>query len=144
MIWLANIFAEGAGFLLAGAVLCYLLVWWRQTNAKKTEILQSKSLLDNARRDAEAIIRDARLLANEEALKLREQTEQSFTTRRQERAEFERRLSDREALINTQLEGVVQVEKSLREQKEAIKKKSEILEAQQQELDQLTRQRREQ
>jgi ribonuclease Y len=144
MIWLANMFAEGAGLFLAGAVLCYVLVWWRQTNAKKSEILHSQSLLDNARRDADTIIRDARLLANEEALKLREQTEQSFTSRRQERAEFERRLSDREALINTQLEGVVQVEKSLREQKEVLKKKSEILETQQQELDQLTKLRREQ
>jgi ribonuclease Y len=144
MIWLANIFVSGAGWFIAGAVLCYILVWWRQTNAKKSEILQSQSVLENARRDAETIIRDARLLANEEALKLREQTEQSFTARRQERAEFERRLSDREALINTQLEGVVQVERGLREQKESLKKKSELLETQQQELDQLTKLRREQ
>ncbi|MDB6016228.1 MAG: rny [Pedosphaera sp.] len=144
MILLANILAEGAGLFVAGGVLSFLLVWWKQTSARKAEVLNGRSLLENARRDAEAIVRDARLAANDEAAKIREQTEQSFTARRQERAELERRLSEREGLINTQLEGVVQVEKGLREQKEALKRKSEILEAQQQELDQLTRLRREQ
>jgi ribonuclease Y len=144
MILLANTFVQSAGIFLAGAVVCYLFLWWRQKSAKNAEASQVRSILDTARRDADALVRDARLASNEEALKLREQTEQSFATRRQERAELERRLSDREALINTQLEGVVQVERGLREQKDALKKKSEILESQQQELDELTRQRREQ
>ncbi len=144
MILLANIIMQSAGYFLAGAVLCYLLIWWRQTSAKKAEAIQAQTILENARRDAEALVREARLAANEEALKIREQTEQSFVARRQERAELERRLSEREALINTQLEGVLQVERGLREQKDALKKKSEILETQQQELDRLTELRREQ
>jgi len=144
MILLANSFVQSAGIFIAGAVVCYLFLWWRQKSAKNAEASQAQSILDTARRDAEALVRDARLAANEEAFKLREQTEQSFAARRQDRAELERRLSEREALINTQLEGVVQVERGLREQKDALKKKSEILESQQQELDELTRQRREQ
>ncbi len=144
MILLANIIMQSAGYFLAGAVLCYLLIWWRQASAKKAEAIQAQTILENARRDAEALVREARLAANEEALKIREQTEQSFVARRQERAELERRLSERETLINTQLEGVLQVERGLREQKDALKKKSEILETQQQELDRLTELRREQ
>jgi ribonucrease Y len=143
MILVANIYAEGAS-LIVGAALCYLLLWLRDRNARKLQALQIQTLLDNARRDAEALLRDARLAANEEALKLREQTEQSFTARRQERAELERRLSERETLINTQLEGVVQAEKSLREQKESLKRKAELIETQQQDLEKLIKLRREQ
>ncbi len=137
MILLANTFVEGAGYLLAGAVLCFLFLRWKESSSKK-------AAAENTRREAESIIREAKLAANEEALKIREQTEKSFATRQQERSEQERRLSERELLINTQLEGVVQAEKALREQKEALKKKSEVLEAQQQELEHLSKQRREQ
>jgi ribonuclease Y len=143
MILLANIFAEGA-FFLTGVALCYLLLWWKDRNLKKLQGIEAQSLLEKARRDAENIVRDGRLAANEEALKIREQTDQSFSTRRQERAELERRLSERESMINIQLEGVLQVEKSLRDQKEALKKKADLLEAQQQELQKLTQLRREQ
>ena len=143
MILLANIFAEGAYFL-TGVALCFLFLWWKDRNLKKLQGVEANSLLENARRDAESIIRDGRLAANEEALKIREQTEQSFTARRQERAELERRLSEREVMINTQLEGVLQVEKSLRDQKETLKKKADLLEGQQQELQKLTQLRREQ
>ena len=103
---------EGAGFFLAGVALCYGFLWWKEQNAKKLQSLEAQSILEKSRRDADALIRDARLIANEEALKIREQTEQSFSARRQERAELERRLSERETLINTQLEKVMQVEKT--------------------------------
>src|SRR5947209_4339295 len=125
MILLANIAVEGAGFLLAGAVLCYGFLWWKDRNAKKIQTIEAQSILEKSRRDAETVVRDARLAANEEALKIREATEQSFAARRQERAELERRLGERETLINTQLEKLVQVEKSLQEQKAALQLQGE-------------------
>lgn len=144
MIFLANIAVEGAGFVLAGAVVCYGFLWWKDRNAKKLQSIEAQSILEKAQRDAETIIRDARLAANEEALKLREQTEQSFAARRQERAELEQRLSERETLINTQLEKLMQVEKTLQEQKTALRQQGEALESRQAELDRLSRTRREQ
>lgn len=144
MIFLANTFGADAGFFAAGAIVCLALVWWQRITVRKAEAGQAQTLLDNARRDAEAVVRDARLAANEETLKTREQMEQTIAARRQERIELERRLAERETLINSQLEGVLQAEKSLREQKDALKKKSDILESQQQELDQLSKLRREQ
>jgi ribonuclease Y len=144
MMLLANTLVTDAAFFAAGAVVCSGVIWWRRTIARKAGLQQAESVLETARRNAEAVVRDARLAANEEALKLRQETEQSFAARRQERTEIERRLTEREVLINSQLEGVLQAEKSLREQKDSLKKKSDILEGQQQELDQLTRQRREQ
>ncbi len=54
-------------------------------------------------------MRDARLAANEEALKLRSETEQ--------------RLNEREALVNRQLENLVREEKRLRGQREELEGK---------------------
>lgn len=142
MICLANIYIEGAGFMLAGALACYVWLWRKDHNLQKSQSLAAQSALEKSKHDAEAIIRDARLAANEEALKIREQTEQSFAARRQERAELEQRLGERESLINAQLERIVQVEKGLQDQKNQLQKQAETLVTQQQELERLTRQRR--
>ena len=144
MILLAYIVVDDAGFILVGVALCYGFLWWKDRTARSLQSMAAESILEKSQRDAETIVRDARLTANEEALKLREQTEQSFTARRQERAEFERRLSDRETLINTQLEKFVQVEKSLQEQKAQLQTETQSLAAQQTQLNRLTQQRREQ
>src|SRR5881296_3848122 len=130
---------EGAGLMAAGAGLCLLLVWWKDRNLKRTRTLEAESLLGKARNEAEIIVRDARLAANEEALKLREQVEQSFAARRAERAELERRLSEREALINSQLHRIVEGEKNLQEQKAALRERATAVESQQRQLADLTR-----
>jgi ribonuclease Y len=143
MILLANILTDGALFI-GGATVCYLLLWWKDRNIRKAQSVEVQSVVEKAQRDAEGIIRDARLVANEEALKVREQTEQSFAARRQERIALEERLAERESLINKQLEGVLQVEKGLRQQKESLQQNAETLESQRQELNKLTKQLREQ
>src|SRR5438105_2695825 len=105
-----NIF-QGALLLVAGAVLCYLLLWWRDHNLKKAKNLEAETFLNQARNEAEMIARNVRLAANEEALKLREEVERSFAARRAERAELERRLGERESLINSQLQRIAETEK---------------------------------
>jgi ribonuclease Y len=66
-------------------------------------------LLESAKREAEVVVREARLAANEEALKLR--------------AETEKRLNEREALVNRQLENLVREEKSVRGQRKELEDK---------------------
>jgi ribonuclease Y len=141
---LANIVVEGAIFLFVGAALGCLLMWWKFHIHQKSQALDTQLALDKAKQEAENIIRDARLTANEEVLKLRDKTEQSFAARRQERAELEKRLGERESLINTQLEKVVHVENSQREQKDALKKQEDAISARQDELKRLTQERRDQ
>jgi ribonucrease Y len=104
-----------------GAVFCYLLLWWKDHNFKQAKLLEADALVTKAQADAEMLVRDARLAANEEALKLRAEVEQSFAARRAERAELESRLAEREALINSQLERLVEAEKTLKEQKEGVR-----------------------
>src|SRR3989442_5815904 len=137
MSFLSNIFAD-AVLLVAGAALCYVLLWWKDRDLKKIRRLEAQARLDQARSEAEMIVRDARLSANQEALKLREQVEQSFAARRAERAELERRLSERETLINSQLQRIVEGEKNLQEQKAALRERATAVESQQRQLADLT------
>jgi len=143
MILLANIF-EGAAFFAAGAVICFALLWWRERNLQKAKLLETQALLDKARNEAEIIKRDASAAANQEALKLREQIEESFAARRAERAESERRLAEREALINSQLQQMMEAEKALKEEKQTHEAQVAAVEAGKREVAELKSQAREQ
>src|SRR3954469_8567796 len=98
---------QGAVLLAAGALLFFLLSKWKERGLNKARVVEADATLTKARSEAELIIRDARLAANEESRKLREEIEASFASRRQERNELERRLAERETLINSQLQRVV-------------------------------------
>lgn len=130
--------------MVVGAVLCYLLLWWRDRSSKRIRALEAEALVAKARNEAEMLARDARLAANQEALKLREEIEQSFAARRTERAELEKRLGEREALINSQLERVVESERNLQEQKAGLQRQREALKDQEQAVLELNHQALEQ
>lgn len=104
-----------------GAVACYLLLWWRDRSLKRVRILETEAILSKAGREAEVILRDARLLASQESIQLRQHIEESFAARRLERAELEKRLGEREGLINSQLQRIVEAEKALLLQKDEVK-----------------------
>src|ERR1700744_5136808 len=134
MILLANIAVERAGFVLLGLALGCAFFWWRDYAAKQHQAIEAESILEKSKREADATIRDARLAANDEAAKIREQTEQSFAARRLERAELERRLAERETLLNAQLDKLMQSEKNLDRQKAEVQEQSEALTAEQKDL----------
>src|ERR1051325_530911 len=137
-----NILA-GAILLAAGAILSYLGLWLKGRGLRKARDLEAEAILTKARSEAELIIRDARLAASEDARKLREETEAAFASRRAERAELEKRLSERETLINSQLERIVESEKNLNEQKLAFRQRTDAVEKVERSLDDLIRQTRE-
>jgi len=132
MIWLANICAEGAVrvYLRLGVVLCYVPLWFKERQAGPGgNPMESGTnyVLDKAKRDADAIIRDARLIANEESLKIRDQNEQYLPARRRKRGESERRFERAGNLDQCPAGEGREVENSMREQKEAMQKKAEAL-----------------
>ncbi len=127
-----------------GALLCYAVLWWRERNLRRLKTLEAETLISNAKNQAEIIVRDAQLTANEEALKLRQQVEESFAARRTERAELEKRLAERETLLNSQLERVVESEKSNVEQKDILRQRKLDLEKREAELATVLNQGREQ
>src|SRR5436309_1087145 len=107
MSLLDNPYVSGATVFVAGALLGYWLLRWKERTVRGALAIKEQAILDSAQRQAENIGREAHLQANEEALKVREQTEQSFVTRRNAITEAEKRLVEREALINRQLESMV-------------------------------------
>src|SRR5882672_2365545 len=123
-----NILIGAAGFALgAGAV--FLLLVWRGKRAAAAHQQQADGILANARRDAEEITSRAKLAANEDALQLRKGIEDSLAIQRTQQVEHERRLAERETLINSQLERVMRAEKALDERDEALKKQVAAAEA---------------
>jgi ribonuclease Y len=143
MIWLDRTFWEGAALLASGLGGGYWLFRWREHKVKLATRLETEANLEHARREAEAITREARLAATEEALKLREQSEKAFAGRLREAAELEQRLSQRESLINGQLEGIVQQEKALSLQKQELRKSETALQVERESLARLGAARRE-
>ena len=142
MIFSVTHFIIGAAIFFIGVALGYWLLRWKERNLRATQSLREKNLLENARREAEAVIREARLAATEESLKLREQTGQLFTARRKDIDTAEQRLNEREVLVNHQLETFLQQEKILAAQKEEYKAKEQSLEKIREELFAATEKRR--
>ena len=109
-----NIWESASGFAF-GAAIVLIVLWWRNRNTAIAQRRQAEELLAASRREAGELLAQARLTANEDALKLRRETEESFTEQRKEQAERERRLMEREGLLNSQLERVMKSERLLDE-----------------------------
>jgi len=130
---------EHTGLVVSGVVLCYVVLQWKKRQARHAEASENEKLLEQARQQAESILRDARLTASEEALKQRAGIEQALAARRAEHLELERRLAEREGLINSQLERVVEAEKQLNQEKEALRQRAEALELREHEVGEMRR-----
>ena len=102
MILLANSYLAGGIGFAVGALLVFFFLRWREQTLRNAEAREAQSIVESARREADSLLRESKLQANEEALKLRQDTEQSFSTRHKQVTEAEARLSEREQLINRQ------------------------------------------
>src|SRR5512133_2317525 len=131
-----------AGLVVSGGLLTYAFLQWRSRRARSNDALQAQTLVEQARRDCEVLRRDARLKASEEALKQHAQTEQAIAVRRAERIELERRLAEREGLINSQLERMIEAEKNLAQDKAALRQRKDVLDNWERELAVLDQQKR--
>lgn len=137
-----NILEIASGFAFGVAVV-FIVLWWRNKKAGTAKRKKAEAILATSRREAEEIIAKSRLTANEEVLKLRRETEESFTQQRKEQTDRERRLIEREGLLNAQLERVMRSERTLDQREEQLRKQNEDVNVKQRELTELTQQRRE-
>jgi ribonucrease Y len=126
------------GSIILGYVLRLLLDRSLRSGSKQ----QRKDTLEKTRLEAEALTRDARLAANEEALKMRAEIEQLAAARQKEITVTEQRLTTREELVNRQLENLVGEEKGLRVDREGLLTKTAEVEALRKLAEQLVAQRR--
>ena len=131
------------GFLL-GIGIGFLIWRWRCLAREKACASQQAERLEEAQRQSETLIREARLAAQEEAIRLRQEAEDALATRRQECDGWQQRLAEREQLVNQQLAGLVERERSLREHQREVEERQAKLKAQQSELNGLLVEQREQ
>jgi ribonuclease Y len=143
MSLLENPVVLGSACFVAGLAFGYWLWRWKERNLRAAFTLQEQAALEDARRQAEVITREARVQANEEALKIRQTAEGAYAAHKQQLTETERRLNERESLINRQLQSLVEEERRLREQQEACQRKTDEVEQQRQELARTVHRRRE-
>lgn len=141
MILLANSYLTGGVGFLVGALLVFIFLRWKEQTLRRASDLEKQSVLDRAKREAESLLREARLQGNEEALKLRQETELSFSSRLKQITDAESRLAEREQLVTRQLENIVTQEATLRTQTEELQKQNASLAAQKQDLEALGKQR---
>ncbi len=142
MSLLENPAVFGVACFVAGSATGYWLWRWKGRNILATLHLKEQTTLEDARRQAEAITRETRLNANEEALKIRQAAESSYAAKKQEIGDSEKRLVERESLINRQLQSVVEEEKRLREQQDVCRQKSYDTDRQREELAETIQKRR--
>lgn len=141
-IFLQSAYMEAVAACFIGAIFGYFLATWKERSQRSALEREGKSVLENANREAEKIVRDARLTANEEALKLRCEAEKFYADQREQINASEKRLSDKEIIINKQLENLVNEETKLREKEEEYQKNLAALETYKQELTELRKQQR--
>ncbi|MEO6034249.1 MAG: Rnase Y domain-containing protein, partial [Verrucomicrobiota bacterium] len=137
-----NSFIAGAAIFTVGAGLGYLLLRWKERNLRASQAARECSFQDNSRREAETFLRESRLAANEEALKMRAQAEQLLATHRSEITLAEQRLNEREILVNHQLEKLIQEEKLCQQRAELLQAKERKAQDLEAELVVLSQQRR--
>lgn len=136
------LWGAGVGFVasLAGS----WIFQFRRRQNKAARQAEAQDVVAEARREAESLLREARLNANEEALKIRDQTEKSFATKREELSALDRRLAEREGVISHQLDGLMKEEEKLRERSADLQVRAERLEQQRREVEELLVRRRQQ
>jgi ribonucrease Y len=137
----SNIYA-GVVIFMIGTLFGVMLQLWREKSLRAGLENEKGQVLESARRQAESITRDARLAANEEALKIRAESEQLGAARNKEIASNEQRLAKREELVNGQLERLVKEETVVRGDREALARKSGEIEDLRQQATRLVEQRR--
>lgn len=128
--------------LLLGGGLGAGLYYLYQVYSRKTAASQAAQLLEDARKKADEIIREASLKAREEAARLREELERDFKERRLEIQRLEERIIKREEDLDERARVIdrskAEVEK-MRQEAEQLKKEAEqIYEQQRQELERIS------
>jgi ribonuclease Y len=135
MTIIATSYTEGFVVLALGLVSGYGLWAWKFRQMRNALALEQKSILENARREADSLAREARLAAEENALALKKEAEQVAGRRLQEIKDLEHRLEQREGLFNRQLEGLMQQEKLCQERQRSQQEKEDALAIARQEID---------
>ena len=109
----------------------------RQAQAKATAEETARRVLEDAAREADSLRKTAVLSGKEELIKLREDWEQEARKRREEIEAEERRVQERDTLLNRKYDLLEQREKDASNRAADVGRRQEALQSREQELDRL-------
>ena len=117
----------GAGALIAGAVVGYLM---RKASAEAklgSAEMQAKRMLDDAMKNAESVRKESVLSAKEEIFQMKKEADFDIKERRKEVSRLERRIAQKEETLDAKLEGIEKKEAGLAEKfQEAEQLKTQV------------------
>ena len=121
-------------FCFIGIAAGMLLNNWIQKMQKDSANKAADKIRQDAQREAEHILRDARVSAKGETLKMREDCEQEIKERRREQTNNEKRLAQREELLDRRADSMDAKSKNIEKQEKEIETLRERLGNREQEL----------
>ena len=123
---------------VVGGGLAYAFSLSRERAIRAEFATKERDLQENLRRDTEAAQLSAKVAAQEQIIRDRTELERSLAGQRAAIADDERRLADRESVINRQLDRFAQQEQDLRQRAELLESARTGLEAERSELRRLS------
>lgn len=126
---------------LIGVVLGYIARYVRANMKETTASINAKNMLEHARRDAEVILKDAKLQAKEEALSIRTTFEEESKQRRKDLLAAEERLSQREANLERKITTLDRKEQTFESKVEDLERQKAILVEKDASINRMTRER---
>jgi len=125
----------GSGVLfLIGSFCGYLLFRWKEKHLKEAIDLREKTILENAGRQAESILREARLKTSEDNLVLREEAEKVSRERTREIQSIEQKLQNRQLKLSTHESQLSDRERDFQEKNEQCEKTLHELESERRQI----------
>ena len=121
-------------------VMIVALVWIRKDQKRQIRrALKSteSSLKEHSRREAEVLTRSARMLTREETNRLRDEIENAIGAESDEIRQREKRLEERESLLDRQLQSLLENEKQLNQRQAALRQLESDLAEKQETAEQL-------
>jgi ribonuclease Y len=125
----------GAVALLLGAALGWIISHLKH----RAEAKQAGHILDAARKEADGVIREAKVQAHDQMQKAREEFDREFKDRRQELAETEKRLLQRETNLDRKVDLFDRKNEEIARRETGITERERELHKLQEELDELKR-----
>ncbi len=141
-----NIYMTGIIFIGVGIVLACLFLFFRKMLGEhrlKSARLQAKAIIDDAKRNAEAVSKEAQLNAKDLLFRIRQDFEKETRDRRDEIVGLEKRMAQREANLDRRVDLLERKEKELEEKNRNIKKQEDTLRLKDDDLTRLLAQEKE-
>ena len=145
MILLASVEWTVAGLCLAGGLFGGFLLWRGfDRRARRAFAAHERELMERARREAESVVREARVAAEEQNLQRRRELEEEWRRRRAEVESAEARVAQGEAMLRVETQQVAERERTVEGERRMLEEQRARLAGQERECESLLCRRREQ